>query len=442
MPLKKFKDYNKCISYLFNLERAGIKYDLNNITSLLNYLGNPQDKYPTIHIAGTNGKGSVSSIINSVLTESGCKCGLYTSPHITDFRERILINGKFISKDFIINTVNKLYREIQKTGPSFFEVTTAIAFDYFRYMNVDVAVIETGLGGRLDSTNIINPVLSVITAISIDHTEMLGKTVEKITMEKGGIIKNNIPVVVGHIPLKSGKILKAIADTKNSEITFIRNGKGFRILNRNEKGFFFTEEGFKKRYFFPAPGDYQLKNISVSAKALSVFGKSCNLKISKNAFFKGLQNIKNNSGLKGRFEKISESPKIVSDISHNHQGILNIQSNLKYFTYDKLYIIFSMMKDKHYKECIREIGKLDAEIILTKTQYSRAATPEELYSTVMRYKKKFRIKKNVFESLEYVNGQAEKKDLVLITGSFFLVSEALEQLKKIDKTKKHINNKS
>ena len=239
MPLNKFKNYNECISYLFNLERAGIKYDLKNITSLLNYLGNPQDKYPTIHIAGTNGKGSVSSVINSVLIESGCNSGLYTSPHITDFRERILVNGKFISKEFIIKSVNKLYPEIQKTGPSFFEVTTAIAFDYFRYMKVDVAVIETGLGGRLDSTNIINPVVSVITAISIDHTDMLGKTVEKITTEKGGIIKNNTPVVVGHIPLKSEKILKVIADKRNSEITIVRNGIGFSILCRNEKGFFF-----------------------------------------------------------------------------------------------------------------------------------------------------------------------------------------------------------
>ncbi|MEZ4689902.1 MAG: folylpolyglutamate synthase/dihydrofolate synthase family protein [Ignavibacteria bacterium] len=442
MTLNKFKNYNECISYLFNLERAGIKYDLKNITSLLNYLGNPQDKYPTIHIACTNGKGSVSSVINSVLIESGCNSGLYTSPHITDFRERILVNGKFISKEFIIKSVNKLYPEIQKTGPSFFEVTTAIAFDYFRYMKVDVAVIETGLGGRLDSTNIINPVVSVITAISIDHTDMLGKTVEKITTEKGGIIKNNTPVVVGHIPLKSEKILKVIADKRNSEITIVRNGIGFSILCRNEKGFFFTEEGFKKKYFFPVPGDYQLKNISVAAKALSIFGKSRNLKISKTAFFNGLQNIKNNSGLKGRFEKIYESPKIISDISHNHQGIMNIKGNLKYYRYNKLFIIFSMMKDKHYKECISEIGKLDAEIILTKTQYSRAATTEELYSTVSRNKKKFKIKKDVFESLEYAVGRADKKDLILITGSFFLVSEALEQLKKIDKIKKHINNKS
>ena len=246
MPQNKFINYNKCISYLFNLERAGIKYDLKNITTLLNFLGNPQNQYPTVHIAGTNGKGSVSSIINSVLIESGYKSGLYTSPHITDFRERISVNGKLISKDFIISTVNKLYRLVQKTGPSFFEVTTAIAFEYFRYMKVDAAVIETGLGGRLDSTNVIKPVLSVITAISIDHTEMLGKSIEKITMEKGGIIKKNTPVIVGHVPVKSEKILKEIAAKKNSEITLIRNGKGFMIIDRKENGFYFSEEGFGK----------------------------------------------------------------------------------------------------------------------------------------------------------------------------------------------------
>lgn len=441
MPQNKFIDYNKCISYLFNLERAGIKYDLKNITTLLIFLGNPQNQYPTVHIAGTNGKGSVSSIINSVLIESGYKSGLYTSPHITDFRERISVNGKLISKDFIISTVNKLYRLVQKTGPSFFEVTTAIAFEYFRYMKVDAAVIETGLGGRLDSTNVIKPVLSVITAISIDHTEMLGKSIEKITMEKGGIIKKNTPVIVGHVPVKSEKILKEIAAKKNSEITLIRNGKGFTIIDRKENGFYFSEEGFGKKYFFPLPGDYQLKNISVSKKALEEFGKAKNVNISRSVFYKGVQNLKINSGLTGRFEKISDSPKIITDISHNFQGIKNIKGNLEYFKYNKLFIVFSMMKDKHYKECISEIGKLKAEIILTGIEYSRAATPEELFSSVSKHKSKFITADNVYEALKYVKDKAGKNDLVLITGSFFLVSEVLMTLKNVSKSVNIIKNK-
>lgn len=435
MPQTKFKNYNKCISYLFNLERAGIKYDLKNITSLLNFLGNPQDKYPTIHIAGTNGKGSVSSIINSVLIESGCNCGLYTSPHIIDFRERILVHGKPVNKDFILNTVNKLYDEIQNSGPSFFEVTTAIAFEYFKFMKVDAAVIETGLGGRLDSTNIINPVVSVITSISIDHTDMLGKTVEKITIEKGGIIKQNIPAVIGHVPVKSEKVLKEIAKKNNSEITFVRNETKLMIIKKSEEGLFFSENGFKKKYFFPLPGDYQLKNISVARKALEIFGKSEDLNINKTTFFRGLQNIKVNSGIMGRFEKISDSPKIISDISHNLQGIKNIKGNLEYFKYDKLFIVFSMMKDKHYKECISEIGKLDAGIVLTQTEYKRAASVEELFLSVKKHKRKFIVKKKVFDALKYVKETAGKKDLVLITGSFFLISEALEEWKKLSKSK-------
>lgn len=430
MPQNKFKVYSKCISYLFNLERAGIKYDLTNITSLLNFLNNPHKKYPAIHIAGTNGKGSVSSIINSVLTEKGLRSGLYTSPHITDFRERITVNGQQVSRSFILNSVNKLYSEIQNTGPSFFEVTTAIAFDYFRYKKVDVAVIETGLGGRLDSTNIISPVVSVVTGISIDHTDMLGKTLEKITAEKGGIIKKNTPVVVGHVPLKSEKILKNISRERKSDIIFIRNEKRYSITDRTETGFYFKENNDPVKYFFPVIGDYQLENISVSKKALEIFEKSESLSFSKPAFIRGLEKVKTNSGLMGRFEKISDSPKIITDISHNYQGIKNIKDNLKYFNYDKLYIIFNMMKDKHYADCIYEIGKLTGEIVLTQTGYNRAASPEDLYITVKKNKKKFIIKKTVSESLRYVIEKSEKNDLILITGSFFLVSEALEQLNK------------
>lgn len=431
MPQNKFKIYSKCITYLFNLERAGIKYDLTNITSLLNFLKNPHKKYPSIHIAGTNGKGSVSSIINSVLIENGLCSGLYTSPHITDFRERITVNGKQVSKSFILKSVNKLYSEIQKTGPSFFEVTTAIAFDYFRYKKVDVAVIETGLGGRLDSTNIISPVVSVVTGISIDHTDMLGNTLEKITAEKGGIIKKNTPVVVGHVPLKSEKILKNISRERKSDITFNRNEKRFSITDRTETGFHFKENNISVKYFFPVIGDYQLENIAVSMKAIEIFGKSENVSFSKSTFIRGFKNLKANSGLMGRFEKISDSPKIITDISHNYQGIKNIKDNLKYFNYDKLYIIFNMMKDKHYGDCINEIGKLTAEIVLTQTKYFRAASPEDLYITVKKNKKKFTLKKDVSESLRYVMEKSEKKDLILITGSFFLLSEALAKLKKL-----------
>ena len=193
----KFRNYNKCIEYLFGLERAGIKYNLKNISSLLKYLKNPQRNFKSIHIAGTNGKGSVSSILNSVLIEKGFKTGIYTSPHIRDFRERILVNGKFISKKFILDFTNKIHPEIERIKPSFFEVTTAMAFEYFSQKKVDYAVVETGLGGRLDSTNVMMPVVSVITSIGIDHVEFLGKTIKKISYEKAGIIKKNTPVIVG-----------------------------------------------------------------------------------------------------------------------------------------------------------------------------------------------------------------------------------------------------
>ncbi|MBK8552737.1 MAG: hypothetical protein IPL53_17400 [Ignavibacteria bacterium] len=429
MTKKIFNTYNQCIQYLFNLERAGIKYDLRNIKLLLKFSGNPQNYYKSIHIAGTNGKGSVSSIINSYLIEKGIRTGIYTSPHIKDFRERILVNGKLVSKRFIVEITNKYYQEIERIKPSFFEVTTAIAFEYFREKKVNYAVIETGLGGRLDATNILKPVLSVITSLSIDHVDYLGKNIVKITQEKGGIIKKNIPVIVGKVPDVSEKILRKIAKENGSEIILSSDTNKLKITGRNEKGFYSDAKGKYSRLFFPVIGDYQKYNIKTFLSVIDLLKKNEKINYTQKDISETFKNLKANSNFYGRFSLVSVSPKIVIDVSHNLQAIQNIRTNMNYFKYRNLIIIFAMMQDKNYTECLDEIGKLKAKIILTKPEYKRAALPADLYSAVTRNKSRFIVKDNLKESIELSAEIAGKDDLILITGSFFLASDFLNYFK-------------
>lgn len=432
----KFKKYDECISYLFGLERSGIKYDLRNIRSLLKLLNQPQKNFKAIHIAGTNGKGSVSSIINSILIEKGFNTGLYTSPHILDFRERILFNGNLISKEFILNFVNNLLRKIRIIKPSFFEITTALAFEYFSFKKVDYAVIETGLGGRLDSTNVLNPILSVITSIDIDHTEFLGRTIKNITEEKAGIIKKGVPVVCGKIPQSSKRIIKRISIEKKAKIIFSENEYETIINKKTERGFFLNisvsqENGRhvnkSKDLFFPVIGDYQINNIKTSLCAIDEIKNKEGIEFSEEEIRAGLNNIKTNSCFYGRFEKISDDPKIVIDVSHNYQGIKNIESNLKYFKFKELIIIFAMMKDKQYRKCIKELSNLRAaKIILTSPDYKRSAEPKVLMAAVKENKSRFETKENVKIAFDYAKETSSQKDLILVTGSFFLVSDFLK----------------
>lgn len=433
MTKNKFISYDKCISYLFNLERAGIKYDLKNIKTLLELLNNPQKYFKSIHVAGTNGKGSVSSVLNSVLIEKKIRTGLYTSPHLTDYRERILVNGEFISKKFILNFVNRLYSEIEKIKPSFFEVTTALAFEYFSYKKIEYAVIETGLGGRLDSTNIIKPVLSVITTISIDHVNFLGNTIKSITNEKGGIIKNSIPVVVGNVSEESAVILREIAK-KNKSFIFFSGNQNVKLIEKTEEGSYFTVKNYVKKLFYPVIGKYQIKNLKTILTAAEVLNQTEKLNINIRTIRIALKNLKQNSKLHGRFELISQKPKTIIDVSHNLQSIKNIKENLKYFKYEKLFIVFAMMQDKYYGECVNELQKLKGVIILTKPEIKRAAEPEILLDSVRSSKSKFIIKSELENAIRYAKENANSNDMILVTGSFYLAGEFLSMHNKFNKS--------
>lgn len=423
----KFVSYKKCTDYLFDLERVGIKYDLNNIRALLKFIGNPEKKLKTVHIAGTNGKGSVASIINSALIESGINTGLYTSPHISDFRERILINGEMISKDYVIEFTNRMYNLIEKIKPSFFEVSTAMAFEYFSKNEVDIAVIETGLGGRLDSTNVLKPIVSVITGIAIDHTEYLGNTIESIAGEKAGIIKKGIPCVAGCMDKKALGVIKRKCKKENSKLYYaediwqVSTGKCFeeytklRINRKSARNNFVELE-------YPVPGKYQSHNIKTAFSALDMIGMSEGISFREEHIKSGIKHLIFNSKFFGRFQKVGDSPKIIIDVSHNTQGIKNIKEILKNYKYKNLYVIFGMMRDKEYKKCLRELEKLDAKTILTKPDYKRAEEPEILFKSV-RQKEKFGISENIQSALKYLKKSVNKGDLILVTGSFFLVSE-------------------
>ena len=426
MAKKKFKTYKECLSYLFNLERAGIKYDLKNIKLLLRFLGNPHKNFKTIHVAGTNGKGSVSSMINSLLIEKGYKTGLYTSPHLTDFRERITVNGKLIKGSFVLEFTNRFYTEIERIKPSFFEVTTAMAFEYFKKCKVEYAVVETGLGGRLDSTNVIKPVLSVITSLSIDHVEFLGNRIEKITYEKGGIIKKNIPVVIGNVSELSARILKRTAKENNSEIIFSNGIKKIDITQRTENGLYFDLKNKYRDLFLPLIGDYQVSNLKTFFCAADLLEKYERIEFSPEDILWSLLNIRCNSNFTGRFDLISTDPKIILDVSHNLQAVQNIRKNLKYFKYEKLIVIFAMMKDKNYGECVSELGKLKAKIILTKPDYKRSAEPAELFKAVTKNRSAFTVKDDLKSAMKEARDIANTNDLILITGSFFLAGDYLK----------------
>lgn len=409
--MKKFISYKKCIEYLFSLERVGIKYDLKNINLILDKLGRPEKSLKAIHVAGTNGKGSVSAMINSVLIESGFKTGLYTSPHILDFRERILVDGKLISKKFIVDFTNRLVPLINKIKPSFFEVTTSLAFEYFRQKQVKFAVIETGLGGRLDSTNVLNPIIEIITSISIDHTNFLGVTIEKITKEKAGIIKKNSVCVIGNVPAKSKKIIMQVCKKQNTKLV---DSSKTKISNLS----------------LPLTGSYQKNNLRTAVTALKEISEREKLPQIKNNINRGLKNIIANSNFHGRFELINNNPKMIIDVSHNEQSLKNLSENLKQIKFKKLYVIFGLMKDKQIIQCVSQIKKLKAEkIILTKPDYKRAAEPEEL-AEFFKSKKNIETEASLKEAYKYVKPLLKKDDLMLVTGSFFVVSDFLKAYKK------------
>lgn len=365
-------DIEKALSKLYSMHKFGIKLGLEKTINLMNYLCNPQKKFKSIHIAGSNGKGSTASFMASILMEAGYKIGLYTSPHLIRFNERIRINKIEIPDKYIAEFIftNEKYIDINK--PTFFEITTAMAFKYFSDEHVDIAIIETGLGGRLDATNVIIPLSAVITTVSLEHTNILGTTIEKIAAEKGGIIKERTPVFCGVIKNDAKNILREIADSKNAKIEFLDE----RLEIKNSYVKIISTDFNYYIYKTSLLGEYQKLNAALAIYTLYKVLSITNQKIIN----RGIRNIVENTGFYGRYEIYNRSPRIIFDGAHNVSGIKAFLSQFKKekFKYKKCFLIFGAMEDKNLTEMLNLLKLNFDKIFITSINYQRAASTDLL----------------------------------------------------------------
>lgn len=424
--------YQETINYLFTrlpmfsrIGAAAIKKDLHNTIALCEALQNPHQQFKSIHIAGTNGKGSVSHMLAAVLQTAGYKVGLYTSPHLHDFRERIKINGQMISEEYVIDFTKRIQPQIDLIEPSFFEITVAMAFEYFATEQVDIAVIETGLGGRLDSTNIITPVLSVITNIGWDHMNLLGDTLEKIAGEKAGIIKQHIPVVVGETVAETKPVFEAKAQAMQSPLHFAY--EQFNVVKKetveHKLKVDILETGINNtlQYTLDLPGIYQTKNILTVLAAVRQLQQQ-NISISEAHLQTALTATKQINGLHGRWEVLQSQPTLVLDVGHNEDGMKQIVAQLAETNYKQLHIVIGMVKDKEVEKVL-SLLPTDAIYYFTKAHIPRALPEIDLQQKALA----FQLNGNCFEHVNTAIADAlqhaSKDDLVLVCGSVFLVGE-------------------
>jgi dihydrofolate synthase/folylpolyglutamate synthase len=404
---------------------AAFKKDLTNTIRLCEFLGDPHKKFKSIHVAGTNGKGSVCHMLAAIFQTVGYKTGLYTSPHLKDFRERIKINGKEVKEQFVIDFTARIKPLIEEINPSFFEITVAMAFDYFAEQKIDIAIIETGLGGRLDSTNIITPEISVITNIGWDHMNMLGDSLEKIAIEKAGIIKENIPVVIGETIPESMPVFERIAYEKKTELNIAAHKH--KVMDwhweRHHLIVEIAEENKTDHWIFELdlPGIYQTKNLVTVLEICSVM-KRRGWDLTDQAIEKGLKRTKYLTGLHGRWEIIHQSPTVVLDVAHNIDGIEQLLQQIEVTAHKELHIIFGMVNDKETDK-ILELFPKTANYYFTKAMIPRALDEGELSRSATAVGLSGRAFTNVNLALQHALQHANKDDLIIICGSVFLVGE-------------------
>lgn len=427
-------DYVQTVDYLFKqlpmfhrIGAAAYKADLNNINALSDHLHHPENKITTIHIAGTNGKGSVSNMLASVLQESGYKTGLFTSPHLKDFRERVRIDGEMIGEEEVIRFVEKNKKRFEEISPSFFEWTTALAFKFFADEKVDVAIIETGLGGRLDSTNIITPVLSVITNISYDHMQFLGDTLEKIAGEKAGIIKQHIPVVIGEKQKETENVFISYAKEMKAPLFFASDSYQASFVKGSDQGQYISIDQGNKNKFKNLQiwlfGKYQLKNICTVLQSLDLL-KDKFPRIDDQTIQAGLENGQANTGFLGRWQIIGTHPLTIADIGHNEAGILLVMQQLAEMDYKKLHIVFGMVNDKDPSKVLSLLPK-EAQYYFCKANLPRSLDTEELKNLSLAFGLIGNSYKSVAEAFEAARENAREKDVVFVGGSTFVVAEVI-----------------
>ncbi|MCX7548239.1 bifunctional folylpolyglutamate synthase/dihydrofolate synthase [Xanthomarina sp. F1114] len=384
--------------------KSAYKADLKNTYLLAEHLNNPHNKFKTIHVAGTNGKGSTSHMLASVLQEAGYQVGLFTSPHLKDFRERIKINGVLVSQAFVIDFIKRNKAFLESESLSFFEMTSGMAFEYFAKQEVDIAVIEVGLGGRLDSTNIITPEVSVITNIGLDHTQFLGNSLELIAGEKAGIIKPGVPVVIGETQKETQQVFKAYAKKKCSEI-------------------YFADKLIQEVYSSDLKGHYQQKNIKTVLQTLQVLNQSY-FKTSLNQITKGLLQVVENTGLQGRWHILQEYPKVICDTAHNKEGLKYVIAQLEEEIYNKLHIVFGVVNDKDLNSILDILPK-NATYYFCKPDVPRGMDENLLQAAFLSVGLKGKSYLSVNEALKAAKSASNSKDLIYVGGSTFVVAEII-----------------
>lgn len=386
------------------LGASAYKSDLSNTLKLVNYLGNPQNDFKSVHIAGTNGKGSTSHMMASVFQEAGYKVGLYTSPHLKDFRERIKINGKLISKENVVHFIEKHQSFFLKNKLSFFEMTVGMAFDFFKNEKVDIAIIEVGLGGRLDSTNVVKPEIAVITNIGLDHTRFLGDTIKEIAFEKAGVIKTETPVIIGEY-------------TEETKAVFLKKSK------QEQSPIVFAEDVSTPKLELDLLGDYQLKNSQTAYTALSVL-KKMGWNISKETIQAGLKKVIVNTGLAGRWQILNHSPKIICDTAHNRDGLTFVMKQLSAISYDQLHIVLGFVDDKNL-DIILPLFPKNATYYFCKPNVDRGLDEDKLKQKASKYTLVGQTYSSVNEAYNKSLTVATKNDVIFVGGSTFVVAEVL-----------------
>ena len=415
--------YQETLDFMFSqlpmyhrIGAAAYKADIQPTIDMMAALGNPERKFKSIHVAGTNGKGSVSHFLASILQEAGYKVGLYTSPHLVDFRERIRINGEMIPQSAVVSFVDHNRDMFDKFNLSFFEMTVGLAFDYFAREQVDIAVIEVGMGGRLDSTNVITPLLSVITNIGLDHTQFLGDTLEKIAGEKAGIIKEGVPVVIGETQLETAPVFVKTAANHHAPITFADQHYVVDDISR------YTEE---------LTGEYQKKNIATVLETVEVLRKTTDFELQPEAVRKGLAKVVTNTHLHGRWQKIGENPLTICETAHNAPGIDSMLGKLATMDYDNLHVVYGCVNDKDYRKILNHLN----------TEFSRLGKPFRWYFSQPSVPRGLPVAdllaaaseqgiegkgyEKVKDAIAETRATACKDDFVLVTGSIFLIADAL-----------------
>ncbi len=406
---------------------AAYKKDLHNIRRLCDALGNPEKNFKSIHVAGTNGKGSVSTALAAVLQAAGYKTGLHTSPHLVDFRERIRINGELCTESFVVDFTARIAPLIEEIEPSFFEISVAMAFEWFARQEVDVAVIEVGLGGRLDSTNIITPLLSVITNIGLDHTDLLGNTLALIAGEKAGIIKAGVPVVIGTKQVETEPVFREKALDENSEIFFAADNWKVERVGPSASGCQYEIQsagGESFSFISDLCGDYQEENVATVLTALTVLQEQNLFEISSASILSGLAQV-TKTGLRGRYEKLQKEPLMIADVAHNADGLKSVVAQFEGESAGRqMHIVAGFVRDKDLDAALSLLPK-DARYYWCNAQIPRALPAGELGALAAEKGLAGEVFFSVAEAVQAAQAVLTEKDCLLITGSFFIVGEAL-----------------